>query len=102
TALLVLVAASAALLYRPAAEGEAPARKPDATGVVLVIHGGAGPLTAKEMEDEKLDREQFEKGLAAALWAGYGAMQGKGKTSVDGVEAAIRSMEDNPLFNAGK
>jgi beta-aspartyl-peptidase (threonine type) len=103
TALLVLLAASPALLlYRPAVEGEAPARKPDATDVVLVIHGGAGPLTSKEMKAEDLDRGRFEKGLAAALRDGYRAMQGKGKTSVDGVEAAIRSMEDNPLFNAGK
>src|SRR5262249_6740603 len=32
--------------------------------VVLVVHGGAGVLTDKEMLAERLKREQFEQGLA--------------------------------------
>jgi L-asparaginase / beta-aspartyl-peptidase len=74
--------------------------------VVLVIHGGAGVVSAAEMAREPMDNGQpvtakeFENGLAAALEAGYSALQGK--TSIDGVEAAIRSLEDCELFNAGR
>jgi hypothetical protein len=70
--------------------------------VVLVIHGGAGVLNEKEMKREGLRRKDFEQALAKALQAGYEAMRPKGKTSVDGVEAAIRAMEDSGLFNAGR
>jgi beta-aspartyl-peptidase (threonine type) len=69
---------------------------------VLVIHGGAGVLTPEEMKQEGLVRENFEKGLAQALRKGYEALQEKGATSVDAVEAAIRVMEDSELFNAGR
>jgi cyanophycinase len=69
--------------------------------VVLVIHGGAGVLTPEEMKDEHVGREDYEEALARALRAGYDAMKGTG-TSVDGVEAAVRVMEDSELFNAGR
>jgi beta-aspartyl-peptidase (threonine type) len=74
--------------------------------VVLVIHGGAGVLSQAEMAKAPMENGQpvtskeFENGLAAALEAGFRALQGK--TSVDAVEAAIRSMEDCDLFNAGR
>lgn len=70
--------------------------------VVLVIHGGAGTLTEQEMKAEGLSRRDFEQALAQALSAGYQALQQKGGTSVDAVEAAIRVMEDSELFNAGR
>ncbi len=69
--------------------------------IVLVIHGGAGVLSDKAMKDEGLTREDFETALTQSLRAGWQAMQDKSKTSVDGVEAAIRVMEDSALFNAG-
>jgi cyanophycinase len=69
--------------------------------VVLVIHGGAGVLNEDELKEAGLKQEQFEEGLADALAAGYQAWRDK-KSSVDMVEAAIRVMEDSPLFNAGK
>jgi beta-aspartyl-peptidase (threonine type) len=67
---------------------------------VLVIHGGAGVLDDGEMKDAGTRPADYEAALAAALRAGWKAMR-RG-TSVDGVEQAIRSMEDSPLFNAGK
>ena len=67
---------------------------------VLVIHGGAGVPTAEEMKEEGSTRRDYEQALAQSLDAGYKALQ-KG-TSVDAVEAAIRVMEDSPLFNAGR
>jgi beta-aspartyl-peptidase (threonine type) len=69
---------------------------------VLVIHGGAGVLTEREMMAEGLARQQFEQALARALGAGYHTLRDKGKTSVDAVEAAIRVLEDSALFNAGR
>jgi beta-aspartyl-peptidase (threonine type) len=82
--------------------------KEDIQKVVLVIHGGAGVLTEAEMKDEKTDkgeplkREHFEQALVAALESGYQILQQNNKTSVDAVEAAIRSLEDSGLFNAGR
>jgi beta-aspartyl-peptidase (threonine type) len=73
----------------------------DKDKVVLVIHGGAGVLDEKEMKDAGLKQRDFEEGLAEALAAGYKAWRAK-KRSVAIVEAAIRVMEDCPLFNAGR
>lgn len=67
---------------------------------VLIIHGGLGVANEKELAETKRSREDYEKGLAEALYAGWLAHKEKGP--LDGVEAAIRVMEDSPLFNAGK
>lgn len=72
-----------------------------AVPVVLVIHGGAGVMTEAEMKAEGLTRDEYEKTLAKALTAGWTAMQAKNASGVAGVEAAIRVLEDSPLFNAG-
>lgn len=69
---------------------------------VLVVHGGAGVMNEAAMKANGLTRADFENGLADALHAGWKAMQAPGSTATDGAEAAIRSLEDNPLFNAGK
>lgn len=66
---------------------------------MLVIHGGAGTILKKNMTDEM--EKQYREGLETALRAGHAVLT-RGGTSVDAVEAAIRTMEDNPLFNAGK
>lgn len=66
--------------------------------VVLVVHGGAGVLDEKKMTPEL--RKEYEAGLTQALREGHAALK-KG-SSLDAVEAAIRVLEDNPLFNAGK
>jgi L-asparaginase / beta-aspartyl-peptidase len=67
--------------------------------IMLVMHGGAGTITRASMtpEKEKAYRETMEQ----ALRTGH-AVLAKGGTSVDAVEAAIRVLEDSPLFNAGK
>ncbi len=62
---------------------------------------GAGVLTNEELSAESLNRVQFEQALADALTAGYAMRIRAGKSSVDVIEAAIRVMEDSPLFNAG-
>lgn len=68
-------------------------------GVVLGIHGGAG-VRRKEMTPELEDR--LRAGLEQALKAGHAALSQPGATSLDAVEAAIRALEDNPWFNAGR
>ncbi|GEO06386.1 isoaspartyl peptidase/L-asparaginase [Adhaeribacter aerolatus] len=77
--------------------------KPNATldknKISLVIHGGAGTITRQNMTFEK--EKAYNEALNQALQAGYAILK-KGGTSLDAVEAAIRVMEDSPLFNAGK
>ena len=67
--------------------------------IVLVIHGGAGTILKSQMTAAKEDA--YKNGLTEALQKGYAVLQ-KGGTSLDAVVAAIKMMEDNPLFNAGK
>ncbi|RPD40874.1 isoaspartyl peptidase/L-asparaginase family protein [Chitinophaga barathri] len=66
---------------------------------VLVIHGGAGTILKKNMTPEK--EAQYKAGLEASLKKGYEILQAGG-SSLDAVEGAIRILEDDPLFNAGK
>lgn len=65
----------------------------------LAIHGGAGTIL-KERTSPAEDRA-YREGLEAALQAGYEVLA-KGGSALDAVETAVRSLEENPLFNAGK
>ncbi len=67
--------------------------------ITLVIHGGAGTITRKNMTPEK--EKAYTQKLNEALQAGFEVLK-NGGTSLDAVEKAIRIMEDSPLFNAGK
>lgn len=64
--------------------------------VVLIIHGGAGLPERLDPETEKAWRADLE----TALKNGFAAM--KTGSALDGVEAAIKVLEDSPRFNAGK
>ena len=64
----------------------------------LVVHGGAGTIDKETPPDQQ---KQYKDGLAAALKAGQAVLDGGG-SAVDAVEATVRVMEDNELFNAGK
>jgi len=65
----------------------------------IVIHGGAGGITRENITPE-LDKE-YRAGLQVALNAGKKILA-EGGSALDAVEQTIRTMEDNPLFNAGK
>lgn len=65
----------------------------------IVIHGGAGGIIRENVTPE-LDKE-YRAGLQAALNTGKKILAGGG-SALDAVEQTIRTMEDNPLFNAGK
>jgi len=76
----------------------APVRAADAPPIAIVIHGGAGVINRTEMTSER--EAQYRAGLEAARDAGYEVLE-KGGSSLDAVSAAVRTLEDNPLFNAG-
>ncbi len=76
----------------------APAADDVVSNVILGIHGGIG-VDKKDMTPEH-DKE-VRAGLTEALKAGRAKLQ-SGGSSLDAVEAAIRVMEDLPVFNAGK
>ncbi|MFT3945868.1 MAG: isoaspartyl peptidase/L-asparaginase [Agriterribacter sp.] len=76
--------------------GQVKTVKPD---IVLVVHGGAGTILKDQMTPEL--EKAYTEGLTEALNKGYSVLE-KGGTSLDAVEAAVRVLEDNPLFNAGR
>lgn len=65
----------------------------------IALHGGAGTITRQNMnaESEKLYRIELER----ALNSGY-ELLAAGKSALDAVEAAVISLENCDLFNAGK
>lgn len=63
----------------------------------IVIHGGAGPGYPYLRKNFKA----YEKGLENAAAAGYKKLQ-TGGSAQDAVEIAVRMLEDNELFNAGR
>lgn len=65
----------------------------------IAIHGGAGTLPRAEMTAG--EEAAYRAGLAAALDAGYAVLDGGG-SSVAAVVAAVRMLEDDPHFNAGR
>ena len=65
----------------------------------IVVHGGAGTILKKDMTNEK--ETAYRNGLEKALHTGYALLE-KGGSALDAVKAAVVSLEDNILFNAGK
>ncbi|MCG8700352.1 MAG: isoaspartyl peptidase/L-asparaginase, partial [Bacteroidales bacterium] len=65
----------------------------------LLIHGGAGTISKENLSPE-IEKEYRLK-LEEALNAGYEVLNNDG-TSIDAIIAAIKILEDSPLFNAGK
>jgi beta-aspartyl-peptidase (threonine type) len=61
---------------------------------ILLIHGGAWA-----MPDDAV--AAHERGIAAALAAGWAALS-RGGTAIDAVEAAVTIMEDDDTFDAGR
>ena len=66
---------------------------------VLVIHGGAGTILKSQMSAER--ETAYRASLNRALDTGN-AILSRGGSALDAVEACVRLMEDDPLFNAGR
>lgn len=65
----------------------------------LVIHGGAGAMRPVHGDEDHVERAR--QGLRNALEAGSAILSNSG-SAVDAVEAAVRVLEDDPCFNAGR
>jgi beta-aspartyl-peptidase (threonine type) len=65
--------------------------------IAIAVHGGASSYTPFLKKNFKAS----EEGLAEATLAGYQVLK-KGGSALDAIEVAIKILEDNPLFNAGK
>jgi beta-aspartyl-peptidase (threonine type) len=65
----------------------------------LVIHGGAGAMRPAHGDADHEQRAR--QGLRDALETGA-AILGEGGNAVDAVEAAVRLLEDDACFNAGR
>lgn len=65
----------------------------------LVIHGGAGTIDRAKMTPER--EKEYHAALGRALTAGSDILK-RGGSSLDATEAAVRVLEDDPHFNAGK
>ncbi len=78
--------------------GDPESAHPDKTWAIA-IHGGAG-----ESEWEHMDAATaaaYQASLAKALAAGSAVLKKHGK-ALDAVTAAVKVLEDDPLFNAGR
>jgi len=71
----------------------------EAKKIGLAVHGGAGTIDRSKMTPEK--EHEYRAGLKRALTAGYEILK-RGGSSLDAAEAAVRVLEDDPHFNAGK
>ena len=67
--------------------------------LALAVHGGAGTILRSLMTTE-LERE-YRDGLESALKVGWEILE-KGGSSLDCVEQTACSLENFPLFNAGR
>ncbi len=65
----------------------------------LAVHGGAGTISPERITPEI--EQKIRAGLQLAIEAGYAVLRAGG-VSVDAVVAAVRVLEDDPLFNAGR
>lgn len=64
----------------------------------IAVHGGAGTLARADLTPES--ERDYRGGLRRALSAGFEVLE-RGGASLDAVVAAVRVLEDDPLFNAG-
>jgi beta-aspartyl-peptidase (threonine type) len=61
--------------------------------IALIVHGGAGVYPPQYIDPA-------QQGCREGLLVGWRVLQNNG-SALDAVEAAVRALEDNPLFNAG-
>lgn len=63
----------------------------------LALHGGAGTIS-QDLPDSI--KQNYYEGLEEALSVGESVLM-EGGSALDAIEQVVRSLEDNPLFNAG-
>ncbi|UJF18459.1 isoaspartyl peptidase/L-asparaginase [Vibrio sp. SS-MA-C1-2] len=65
----------------------------------IAIHGGAGAIQKANITSEQ--EKMYHQGLRDAIDAGEVILKSNG-SAVDAVAAAVCSLENNPIFNAGR
>lgn len=75
------------------------ARGPGQHKWAVVVHGGAGVIERSTMTPEA--EAKYRAGIKEAIDAAAAVLD-KGGSSLDAIEAAIKLLEDNPMFNAGR
>jgi L-asparaginase / beta-aspartyl-peptidase len=68
-------------------------RAPTTRVPTIIVHGGAGADPSRSSE--------FREGVRAAVLAGWRVLAAGGP-ALDAVESAVRALEDDPRFNAGR
>jgi beta-aspartyl-peptidase (threonine type) len=87
-------------LFAPAGFAQGAEAAPPAGKIwALAIHGGAGVIERGDLTAEK--EVAYRAAMLTAMDAGSAVLR-RGGPSLDAVEAAIRVLEDDPLFNAGR
>ena len=90
----------AALAWTTVTVAEAQSVQPKASGHwAIVIHGGAGDIDRAKLGPE--GDKAYRAALTKVVEAGSAVLD-RGGSSLDAVEAAIRVLEDDPLFNASR
>src|SRR5256884_9703853 len=70
------------------------ARVPAPRVPTIIVHGGAGAEPGQA-------RDTLREGVGTAVLEGWQVLR-EGGTALDGVERAVRALEDRPRFNAGR
>lgn len=98
--MLILRAAFVLLIAILLLASEAPAVAQDRAKVefAIALHGGAG-IEPEKLNDEQ--KKQHHESLARALEIGRKVLHAGG-TAIDAVEQTILTLEDDPLYNAGR
>jgi beta-aspartyl-peptidase (threonine type) len=65
--------------------------------IAIAVHGGAKPFSSSIEEHQ----HHYAQGMQEAIEGAYEILK-KGGSSLDAVEAAVKTLEDNPYFNAGR
>ena len=65
----------------------------------IAVHGGAGTLSPADLTPG--NESAYRAGLERALRAGFDILT-RGGPGLDAVVAAVKALEDDPLFNAGR
>src|SRR5215212_6886754 len=65
----------------------------------IVVHGGAGVIERAALSPEQ--DKAYREAMGRVANVGADVLK-KGGSALDALEAAIRIMEDDPLFNAGR
>lgn len=67
--------------------------------IAIAIHGGAGVILRENLSADK--EAAYQQALTATVRVAYTLLK-EGASALDAVELAVKLMEDNPLFNAGR